>query len=85
MPKSPHKASPPESDPDLPPTYELALRELEGLVSQMESGQMPLSELMVAYRRGAALLSLCQEQLQAIENQVRLLDDGVLKPWDPSA
>ncbi len=61
------------------------MRELEALVSQMESGQMPLTELMEAYRRGAALLSLCQEQLQAVEAQVRLLDDGVLKPWEPQA
>jgi exodeoxyribonuclease VII small subunit len=85
MPKSPSHTVQNEPNEAPPMSYEEALRELEALVSQMESGQMPLNELMVAYQRGAALLSLCQDQLQAVEAQVRLLDDGVLKPWEPQA
>jgi exodeoxyribonuclease VII small subunit len=38
--------------------------------------------LLDAYRRGAQLLSFCRARLQAVEEQVRLLDDGQLKPWD---
>jgi exodeoxyribonuclease VII small subunit len=33
------------------------------------------------YRRGAELLQLCRERLQAVEEQVKLLEDGQLKPW----
>lgn len=65
----------------LPASYELAVQELEQLVSRLEAGQLPLDELLGAYRRGAALLAFCRERLQAVEDQVKLLDDGSLKPW----
>jgi len=40
-----------------------------------------LYQLLVAYERGAALLQLCRDKLQAVENQIKVLDKGVLKPW----
>lgn len=64
-----------------PPSYEQALAELEQLVQAMESGQMPLDRLLESYRRGAELLTLCRERLQAVEAQVKVLEDGQLKPW----
>ncbi len=64
-----------------PPSYEAALAELDRLVQQMEAGQMPLDQLLVAYRRGAELLAFCRERLQSVDEQVRLLEDGALKPW----
>jgi exodeoxyribonuclease VII small subunit len=27
------------------------------------------------------LLQFCRDRLQAVENQIKVLDDGVLKPW----
>lgn len=65
------------------PRYEDALAELERLVQAMESGQMPLDQLLDSYRRGAELLSLCRDRLQAVEEQVKVLEDGQLKPWRP--
>jgi exodeoxyribonuclease VII small subunit len=70
------------STPQEPASYEVALAELDRLVQQMEGGQLPLDQLLDAYRRGALLLSFCRARLQAVEEQVRLLDDGQLKPWD---
>jgi len=64
-----------------PATYEQALAELDRLVVQMEGGQLPLDELLDGYRRGAELLNFCRARLQVVEDQVRLLDDGQLKPW----
>lgn len=72
---------PRSSDDPEPLTYEQALAELERLVQAMESGQMPLDQLLVSYRRGAELLQLCRARLQAVDEQVRLLDEGQLKPW----
>lgn len=68
----------------LPERYEDALAELDDLVQAMESGRLPLDELLVAYRRGAALLALCRDRLQAVEAQVKVLEDGQLKPWRAS-
>jgi exodeoxyribonuclease VII small subunit len=48
----------------------------------MESGALPLDQLLVSYQRGAQLLSFCRDRLEAVEQQVKLLEDGQLKPWD---
>lgn len=64
------------------PTYEQALAELEGLVQRMEAGQLPLDQMLASYKRGAELLELCRSRLVAIEQQVKVLEDGQLKPWN---
>jgi exodeoxyribonuclease VII small subunit len=74
MPKAPFKD---------PATYEAALEELEQLVSVIESGQLPLEQLMTGYERGAELLAFCLGKLDAVENQIKVLDQGTLKPWVP--
>jgi exodeoxyribonuclease VII small subunit len=65
-----------------PSSYEEALAELEQLVGQMESGALPLDHLLASYQRGAQLLKFCRGRLEAVEQQVKLLEDGQLKPWD---
>ena len=65
-----------------PQSYEAAVAELETLVSRLESGQMPLSDLLAGYQRGAVLLAYCRDQLQAVEHQIQVLDNGQLKTWD---
>lgn len=71
------------SDPPepVPASYEAAVAELDRLVAAMETGQMPLERLLESYRRGARLLAYCRERLQAVEEQVRVLEDGQLRPW----
>jgi len=71
-----------EVPPGLPATYESALQELELLVSRLESGQMPLDQLLAGYQRGAALLAFCKDRLQAVEDQIKVLDGSQLKPWN---
>lgn len=83
MPKAP--ASPAPAAADTPASYEVALAELEQLIGRLESGQLPLDQLMGSYQRGATLLAFCRERLSAVEQQVRLLDESGLKPWTPAA
>ena len=64
-----------------PASYEAALEELEQLVGRIESGQMPLDQLLAGYQRGAVLLVFCRDRLEAVQDQVKVLDDGVLQPW----
>lgn len=61
------------------PTFESALAELENIVAGMEQGQMPLEQSLAAYKRGAELLKFCQAQLADAQQQVKILEDGVLK------
>ncbi|MBI5334970.1 MAG: exodeoxyribonuclease VII small subunit [Burkholderiales bacterium] len=61
--------------------FEDALEELERLVEQMEAGQLPLDQLLQRYQRGTELLALCRQRLEAVEAQVKVLEDGQLKPW----
>ncbi len=78
---APTAAPPAPPVPALPATYEAALQELEGLVSSLESGQLPLDQLLTGYQRGAQLLAFCKSRLEAVENQVRVLEGNELKPW----
>jgi exodeoxyribonuclease VII small subunit len=64
-----------------PPSYEDALSELDRLVQAMEVGQLPLDRLLESYKRGAELLNFCRARLEAVEQQVKVLEDGQLKPW----
>lgn len=67
--------------PALPATYEAALQELEGLVASLESGQLPLDQLLTGYQRGAQLLAFCKGRLEAVETQIKVLEGTELKPW----
>ncbi|AJP47833.1 hypothetical protein PG1C_03835 [Rugosibacter aromaticivorans] len=64
-------------------SFEDALTELEGIISAMEVGQMPLQEALDIYKRGIFLLRQCQETLNAAEQQIRILEDNTLRPLKP--
>ena len=69
--------------PESPASYEAALQELEQLVARIETGQLPLEQLLEGYGRGAELLKFCRERLDAVEGQIRVLEEGALKTWTP--
>ena len=69
-----------------PLDFESSLLELEAIVSQMESGNLPLVQSMNAYKRGAELLQACQKSLVDAEQQVRILSDAnKLEALEPNA
>jgi len=78
--KSPTPEKPPAASSP-PVSYEAALAELEKLVAEMEGDQMPLDGLLASYHKGAELLAFCRAQLEAVDNQVKVLENGQLKPW----
>ncbi|HEY3460810.1 MAG TPA: exodeoxyribonuclease VII small subunit, partial [Casimicrobiaceae bacterium] len=47
----------------------------------MESGELPLADSLAAYKRGAELLAYCQAALKDAEQQVQVLERGVLQPF----
>lgn len=66
-----------------PKNFEAAVAELEGLVAAMEAGNLPLEEALAAYRRGMELTAWCQKTLAEAEQQVKILENGRLKDFDP--
>ena len=75
------KAAEPKPPEEL--TFEQALEELDALVRKMESGDLGLDESIGAYRRGADLARYCQERLGQAEQEIRKLDNDVLKSLSP--
>ncbi len=75
------KAPAPAARPAEPASYEAALEELEQLVARIESGQLPLDDMLAGYQRGATLLAFCRQRLDAVQDQIKVLDDGQLQPW----
>jgi exodeoxyribonuclease VII small subunit len=64
-----------------PPSYEAAVQALEALVARLEAGQLPLDELLLQYQRGAELLAFCRSRLDAVEQQIQVLENGQARPW----
>lgn len=66
--------------PAPPKDFESALQELETLVADMESGRLNLETSLAAYKRGSELAAFCQKTLDAAEQEVKVLENGELKP-----
>lgn len=64
-----------------PVSFEAAMAELAQLVTQMESGQLPLEASVAAYARGSELVQYCAGQLDKVESQVKVLEGDMLKPF----
>jgi exodeoxyribonuclease VII small subunit len=71
-----------KTDPP-PQTFEAALAELEAILATMEDGQLPLADTLAAYKRGAELLQFCQAALKDAQQQVQVLERGVLQAFTP--
>jgi exodeoxyribonuclease VII small subunit len=63
------------------PSFEAALAELESIVASMETGELTLEQSLAAYRRGAQLLQLCQSALKNAQQQVKILEAGLLQDF----
>jgi len=73
--KRPPRTAAPADETSAVAGFEAALQQLEGLVEQMERGEMTLEESLAAYERGVGLYRNCQQALEQAELRVRRLDD----------
>jgi exodeoxyribonuclease VII small subunit len=46
---------------------------LETIVEQMESGKLPLEDLIVRYEEGMNLVKICQERLANAEQKIEII------------
>ena len=61
--------------------FEEARAKLEELVEKMESGNMPLEELISAYEKGSQLAAHCRALLEGLQRRVEIIVNG----GDPQA
>jgi exodeoxyribonuclease VII small subunit len=53
--------------------FEGAMNRLEKIVEQMESGKLPLEDLIVRYEEGMNLVKICQERLANAEQKIEII------------
>ena len=63
----------PKTTPDSPPTFEAGLQELEGIVKEMETGELPLERAISLFEQGMKLSEACRKQLEEAETRVEIL------------
>ena len=72
-----------------PASFEDSLSRLESIVSQLESGDLPLERSLEIFEDGVGLARLCQSHLAEAERKVEMLlrERGELKtvPFDSSS
>ena len=70
-------------------SFDATLDELEGIVQQMEHGDLPLEEALNEFERGVQLARQGQAKLQQAEQRVQILladsEDAPLTPFTPDA
>jgi exodeoxyribonuclease VII small subunit len=69
--------------------FETAMDRLEKIVEQMESGQLPLEDLIVQYEEGMNLVKVCQERLASAEQKIEIIARNnagkpVVKEFEPA-
>jgi exodeoxyribonuclease VII small subunit len=69
--------------------FETAMDRLESIVEQMESGKLPLEDLIVRYEEGMNLVKICQERLASAEQKIEIIARNsagktTVKPFEPT-
>ena len=63
-------------------SFEESLKKLEGIVDQLEKGDMSLEDSLKLFEEGVGLSAACKKELEAAEGKVQILikqRDGSLK------
>jgi len=60
-------------DPKTPLSFEAGLQELEQIVKEMESGDLPLERALELFEKGMKISEDCRKQLEEAETRVEIL------------
>ncbi len=58
---------------EAPISFETGLQQLEGIVKEMESGDLPLERALELFEKGMKLSEACRKQLEEAETRVEIL------------
>lgn len=54
-------------------TFEMSVKELESLVSELEKGETSLESQLKSFEKGVSLARQCMKQLEEVEKRVEIL------------
>ena len=71
------------------PNFEGAMDRLEKIVEQMETGKLPLEDLIVRYEEGMNLVKVCQQRLAKAEQKIEIIardsaGKAIVKDFEPT-
>jgi exodeoxyribonuclease VII small subunit len=58
-------------------TFEEALNELETLLSRLETGDVPLDEMLELYERGITLSTYCRKALEDAREKLQIITESL--------
>ena len=64
------------------PGFDVRLTELQRIVARLEAEDLPLEEGVALFKEGVALARSCRRQLETARNEVMLLSQGLLEPFE---
>jgi exodeoxyribonuclease VII small subunit len=53
--------------------FESALEELEGVIQQLEAGDLSLEDSLAAFEKGVGLIKYCNQKLSEVESKIEIL------------
>ena len=74
-------------------SFEGAMERLEAIVEAMESGRLPLEEMLERYEEGSRMVKLCSEKLAAAEKRIEIItrnasgkpETAAFEPGEPAS
>ena len=64
------------------PGFDARLAELQGIVARLENEDLPLEAGVALFKEGVVLAKTCRKQLESAKNEVMVLSQGLLEPFD---
>lgn len=57
--------------------FEASLKELEQIVKELESGEMPLDDSLKKFEKGIELYKECRQTLNSAEKKIKILNENL--------
>lgn len=56
-------------------SFEAALAEIEQIIDEIDSGEMPLDQVVAKFKRCSTMITSCRAQLEEVEQQIKILGE----------
>jgi len=67
------------------PGFDVKLADLQRIVARLENEELPLEAGVALFKEGVVLAKSCRKQLETAKNEVMLLSQGLLEPFEQDA